>query len=226
MPDLPPSVAPAGWYADHAAGVQRWWDGRAWTSHTAPLSPPVPSVAPPASGGVTTGAAETKWIWPLTLLLAVGLVIGVLLLVWTGDVVLSLVAETSRMSADPQALADGSALLSTWAMIPLLTIASFVVIVLSWVAYGVGIWLAYLDYRDLGRIGHVRRFHWAWNFLSPVYPIGRSVVAHRERGNSRAPMWVAISLTAASILLTLGWCVWLMARTFDVLSSSMIDMVA
>lgn len=26
---------PAGWYPD-AAGVMRWWDGRAWTEHVAP----------------------------------------------------------------------------------------------------------------------------------------------------------------------------------------------
>ena len=30
-------VVPAGWYPDQAAGVQRWWDGQAWTEHTAPM---------------------------------------------------------------------------------------------------------------------------------------------------------------------------------------------
>lgn len=33
----PPSAVPAGWYPDKAAGVQRYWDGTAWTEHTAPL---------------------------------------------------------------------------------------------------------------------------------------------------------------------------------------------
>ncbi|PND49816.1 MULTISPECIES: DUF2510 domain-containing protein [Rhodococcus] len=36
-PPPPPSV-PAGWYPDpHGAQVQRYWDGRQWTEHTAPL---------------------------------------------------------------------------------------------------------------------------------------------------------------------------------------------
>ena len=34
----PAATVPAGWYPDQAAGVQRWWDGQAWTGHTAPMS--------------------------------------------------------------------------------------------------------------------------------------------------------------------------------------------
>ena len=39
---------PPGWYADPAGqpGLLRYWDGRAWTSSTQPVSPPVP---PPAT---------------------------------------------------------------------------------------------------------------------------------------------------------------------------------
>jgi hypothetical protein len=38
-PPPPPSV-PAGWYPDpQGAPVQRYWDGGAWTEHTAPLAP-------------------------------------------------------------------------------------------------------------------------------------------------------------------------------------------
>lgn len=33
---VPPQVPP-GWFPDRAAGVQRYWDGRQWTGHTAPL---------------------------------------------------------------------------------------------------------------------------------------------------------------------------------------------
>ena len=28
----PPTMPPSGWYPD-PAGIQRWWDGRAWTGH-------------------------------------------------------------------------------------------------------------------------------------------------------------------------------------------------
>ncbi len=35
---------PAGWYP--ANGVERWWDGNAWTEHTRPLAGAVPPPAP------------------------------------------------------------------------------------------------------------------------------------------------------------------------------------
>jgi hypothetical protein len=35
---------PAGWYADpESPGQYRYWDGQAWTQHTAPASAPPPS---------------------------------------------------------------------------------------------------------------------------------------------------------------------------------------
>ena len=34
----PQQANPAGWYPDpQAAGMLRWWDGRAWTAHQSPL---------------------------------------------------------------------------------------------------------------------------------------------------------------------------------------------
>ena len=54
-------------------------------------------------------------------------------------------------------------------------------------------WFAYLDWRELGRRGVPKPFHFAWVFLSSgVYPIGRSVVVRRRTGKGIAPMWVAI----------------------------------
>lgn len=41
--------APPGWYP--VGGTQRYWDGRAWTEHTAPLGPPQ-SVRPYAAPGL------------------------------------------------------------------------------------------------------------------------------------------------------------------------------
>jgi uncharacterized protein DUF2510 len=38
-PVPPPPVAPAGWFPDPSGtGTQRYWDGRQWTEHTAPLA--------------------------------------------------------------------------------------------------------------------------------------------------------------------------------------------
>lgn len=42
----PPSSTPAGWYPDYAdRSLQRYWDGAAWTAHTAPAV----ATAPPAA---------------------------------------------------------------------------------------------------------------------------------------------------------------------------------
>ncbi|QNE34938.1 DUF2510 domain-containing protein [Leifsonia shinshuensis] len=42
-----PMNPPAGWYADPAAsGLVRYWDGAAWTEHTAPHAPVPPAAAP------------------------------------------------------------------------------------------------------------------------------------------------------------------------------------
>ncbi|MGP8058182.1 MAG: DUF2510 domain-containing protein [Acidimicrobiales bacterium] len=34
----PAPQVPPGWFPDHAAGLQRYWDGQQWTNHTAPLN--------------------------------------------------------------------------------------------------------------------------------------------------------------------------------------------
>ncbi|WP_285042848.1 DUF2510 domain-containing protein [Plantibacter sp. LMC-P-059a] len=49
----PPSATPAGWYPDYSNPTQqRYWDGAAWTSHTAPaaVTPPQQVVAAPLTG--------------------------------------------------------------------------------------------------------------------------------------------------------------------------------
>lgn len=43
-PPPPPPPVPAGWYPDaQNAALQRYWDGTAWTEHTAPAAPPAQS---------------------------------------------------------------------------------------------------------------------------------------------------------------------------------------
>jgi hypothetical protein len=47
---------PAGWYP--ANGVERWWDGNAWTDHTRPLPGAVPPPVPPAGMNAPYGAGQ------------------------------------------------------------------------------------------------------------------------------------------------------------------------
>ena len=55
---------PAGWYPDpQDAGRQRYWDGDAWTEHTADASPQASGQpSGPASTASTVGGPDT-WTW-------------------------------------------------------------------------------------------------------------------------------------------------------------------
>ena len=90
------------------------------------------------------------------------------------------------------------------------SIGSLLFIVLVWGLYAFGVVAAYFDYRELGRLGYPKRFHWAWGFIGTVYPIGRAVVVQRQAGAGRATMWIAIAAIAASVLISLIWSIWLM----------------
>jgi hypothetical protein len=57
--------APAGWYDDGNGGL-RYWDGAAWTEHTAPSTPPGAPVAP----------TRRRPVWPWIVAGAAVLVIG------------------------------------------------------------------------------------------------------------------------------------------------------
>ncbi|MDN4477998.1 DUF2510 domain-containing protein [Demequina sp. SYSU T00039] len=51
-PELPPALPPAGWYSDPAqAGMQRYWDGAAWTQHRQSQPAASASAAPPRRRG-------------------------------------------------------------------------------------------------------------------------------------------------------------------------------
>jgi hypothetical protein len=72
---------------------------------------------------------------------------------------------------------------------------------LGFLLYGAGVVVAYLDWRDLGRRGFVRPFHWAWTFLgSGVYVIGRSIIVRRRIEGSPnqalAPIWLWAGISA------------------------------
>ena len=77
-------VAVANWYPDPtAAGQLRYWDGSAWTAHTALAAPPAYAVAPPGTPvpGPTRNspyavAAPQRRQWTRMAAIAVGLVLG------------------------------------------------------------------------------------------------------------------------------------------------------
>jgi len=73
---------------------------------------------------------------------------------------------------------------------------------LNLVVYGLTVMFAYFDYRELGRRGVVRPFHWAWQFLPLVYVIGRTVVAHRRKArDSLWPIWATIAVFVIGVVL-------------------------
>jgi hypothetical protein len=76
------------------------------------------------------------------------------------------------------------------------------VILVSWLLFAAIVVLAYFDWRELGRIGVVQPFHWAWAFLlGSAYAIGRSVIVRRVApSRGLAPLWVWIAVTAFALI--------------------------
>jgi Protein of unknown function (DUF2510) len=201
MSDL--HAAPAGWYPEPSGTEgQRWWDGMRWTEYATPLSPP--RYAPygsPTEARVREGTpVDTVWIWLIVALPLVSL-LPFFLIDFEGYVLESMTDPTAqlRLYLDPMYLAT---------------------VAIAWIAYGAGVWFAYLDVVALRKLGYARQFHWAWAFLSLfVYVIGRSVVAKRQAGRGSAPMWVAIALGVA---LMIGSIVWAIVIVMDVMSTAML----
>lgn len=162
----------AGWYPDpEDATRSRWWDGGQWTEHR---SAPYVAVAAAADLRAPEGTPwNTVWIWLIVFLPYVSL-LGFFTIDWSTYIDLS------------------NPIRGELAMV---TSAGYLVTVLSGlVTYGLCVWFAYLDWRALTERGVPRPFHWAWGFLSYVYPIGRSVVVRRRTGHGISPMWVTIIL--------------------------------
>jgi hypothetical protein len=181
--------APAGWYPDpENASQSRWWDGTAWTDHRSAPAPTTPYSTQVADLKAPEGTPwNTVWIWIIVILPLVPM-IGLLTVDWGG-----LIDIHDRTGLSSLALfASPGYLLSMFG---------------GWVVYGLCVWFAYLDWRELQRRDVPRPFHWAWAFLSSiVYVIGRSVVVRRRTGHGISPMWAAI----ASIVVSIGAAVYIM----------------
>ncbi|MFK4728823.1 DUF2510 domain-containing protein [Agromyces mediolanus] len=211
-------IAP-GWYPDPAGGGgQRWWDGIGWTEHLAPAAAPAASAAPAVPGAPSPAPYQgygvpvhrvpdgtptsTVWVWLVVFLPIIPLV---MLFFW--DVRGYLEASV----ASPYA-ASTAIFFDPWYL---------TLMILGWIVYGLSVWFSYLDYAALAKLGYVRRFHWAWTFLSAlVYVIGRSVFVRREAGGrGMAPMWAVIAVNVASFVVAMIWTAWLMTQIFEFVRS-------
>ena len=113
---------PAGWYPDPSVpGTQRYWDGGAWTDHTAPRSMPPPTTGRPplATFGQRVGAAIVD-----ALVVAVPMTVIVLVLVG----LLALVARTMLSGLDGGGSGAGGGLLVGGVAVVALALVALVVV--------------------------------------------------------------------------------------------------
>jgi len=195
-------AAPApGWYPDpYGSGALRWWDGVRWGDQ---LAPGAPAYAPRSRRPLDPGVPiYTVWIW---LVVTLPVLTGAMLFLIQPHVLFHEVPGTTRLTiTDPFALIGGP--------------MYFLVMALNWLIAAAVIVFSWLDYRELGRRGVERPFHWAWSFLGIVYPIGRSVVVRGVAGGrGLAPLWVAIAVSAVTVLLSSIWAIRLMS---DIISTA------
>ncbi|GAA1687037.1 hypothetical protein GCM10009808_00030 [Microbacterium sediminicola] len=190
-----PQQTPAGWYPDPAVpGVQRWWDGAVWTGYMWPPAGAPGGVASPVrdeprrSPGVDT---NTVWIWLIILLPVVSTVLT-LAMPWR------MVFDIHPYIEAAEAASRGG-VYTLDMMFPgntvLFSVLWWVLMLSTWVIFGLQIWFAYRDRAVLVSRGIDRPFHWAWIFLSLAYPIGRAVVCIRRTGRGWAPLWTLIGVT-------------------------------
>ena len=175
---------PPGWYGDGSPGpALRWWDGRQWTEHTAELPGRIP-VQPPLPAGTST---NTVWIW-LTAF------VPLLQLATFQPYLLQFATVFHAAAASRSGTVDPASIGGVFTGFAVTAIGSLVLIG----ALGL---VAWLDWRSLRARGLVRPFHWAWGFLNGVYLVGREVVVHRRTGRGLAPLWTAVAVFVASLII-------------------------
>jgi len=180
-----PTPVPAGWYPDPSGAAQsRWWDGTQWLDATqalpyvaAPAYTAVPYSADATPSGVDT---NTVHIWILVALPLVS-IIPFLFFDWNGYM---------RSAMDPATAATA-----------VFSPSYLALLAISWGTYFITALFAFLDWRALKqRID--RPFHFAWVFLySPIYMIGRPIVARSRAGSGLGVIWAYIaSLVIATVI--------------------------
>ena len=203
-----PAAIPAGWYADATIpGMMRWWDGAAWTAHTAPAG---------GAGGAASAARQvlpldrpvySPFIWVIVLL---PLVTYALLFTWQPD--FAALNRSARAGSSGVTVMYGS----------ILTPGYFLIIASSWLLYAAIVVLAARDRAWLERQGVVRPFHWAWAFLGGlVYVIGRTVIVRRVAApRGLTPIWVLIGVFVLGFIVSIAWTVLLTSQVITQLPAT------
>jgi hypothetical protein len=217
-----------GWYPDPAGSTQlRWWDGTGWTQHLQPAAPPASTGAATTgaattgaatTGASTTGAADAPHVHaqpqyaqnPYTQRPPAQPPLGEHPAIYTPFIwiiaLLPLLSAIALAAVDMRVMIVRPSQLDSMMAPTMLGSPMYVVVsLLGWVIYGVSVWMAYLDWRALGRIGIVNPFHWAWAFLTGVvYVIGRSIVVRRRiGGGALIPIWVIAGVYVLTFIITI-----------------------
>lgn len=200
------SAAP-GWYPD-GTGAQRWWNGSAWSEHTAPASPataqPMQRPALPAGARI-----DDVWVWIVSLSYLLG-VVPIFFIDMNGYIDAVLEAQLTRSAGGVTDALAGYALLG----------------VVSWllglVLWGLAVLAAFRDYKHLEAIGVVRPFHWAYAFIPYpiVYLIGRHVVLRKVSRTAGWPLWAHIGGNVLVVIVVMIWTLVMMQSMFATLVQS------
>jgi len=198
MSNVTPGAIPAGWYADPAGSTKmRWWDGTQWTeSFQEPYSTAASIAALKAPEGTKP---YTVWIWLIVFLPLLSL-LSYLLIDWSQLLVVDLDNPGATTQAQFAMMSSPGYVLSQ---------------VGGYLIYGLIVLFAFFDYRALQAAGVPKPFHWAFAFLSIVYPIGRSVVVHRRTGHGLAPMWITIGIVVVGFIIGIVTAAVIMSSLFS-----------
>lgn len=189
-----PEQPAAGWYPDPATpGILRLWDGNTWTIHTSAPTPAASAPPPRKSPGADT---NTVWIW-LIVLLPLASALLALLAPWR-SMLFFMHGWQFNSYSQPDTLPDLRLFMQPLEMF--LSPWWWALILFGWAVYGLSVWFAYLDHRELRHRGIDRPFPWPWMFLSIVYPIGRIVVVILRTGTGWAPLWGLIATQIVGII--------------------------
>lgn len=182
--------ASPGWYPDGTGG-QRWWNGVAWSEHTAPAAPMAAAQRTPLPEGARV---DNVWVWVVALAYLVSC-IPLFFFDMTGYLRAILDAEYSGSTSAFAEVMTG--------YVAFFTLTWF----LSFVLWGLTVFAAFRDDKHLEAIGVVRPFHWAFAFIpyTIVYLIGRHVVLRKVSRTAGWPLWAHIASYAVVILASIIW---------------------